>query len=102
MAFYNRAYCQMESRKISVAALIVPVLVLSVLSAGCGKSPRQKEAAFLERGKKQLQNKDYQRAIIEFRNAAQVNPKDAEPLYQLGLAFWSIQGYREAYTALKK
>ncbi len=32
-----------------------------------------------------IEKKDYGRAALEFRNAAQVMPKDAEPYYQMGL-----------------
>ncbi len=37
-------------------------------------------------GAKMLSRKDYARASLEFRNAIQAMPEDAEPYYQLGLA----------------
>ncbi len=62
------------------------VILLAALLASCSKSPQQKEAKFLELGRKHLQSLDFQSAVLDFRSAAQVMPKDAEPHYQLGLA----------------
>src|SRR3954453_9896133 len=54
--------------------------------AGCRMSPEAKEARFLRRGQALMAQKDYSRAILEFRNAATVRPRDAEAYYQLGMA----------------
>ena len=63
------------------------VLLLSMsLLAGCARTPAQKEARFLERGKQLMEQKNYGRAILEFRNAVSVKPDDAEAYYQLALA----------------
>ncbi len=55
--------------------------------SACSRSPQARETQFLEGGKKLAANKDYGRAILQFKNAAQVRPKDAEPYYQLGRAY---------------
>jgi len=57
---------------------------LSVFGA-CSRSPQQREARFLESGKKFLEKRDYTRAVLQFRRAIQAVPADAEPYYQLGL-----------------
>ena len=44
-------------------------------------------AKFLAEGEKQLEKKDYPRAILQFRNAVQAKPKEAETYYQLGRAY---------------
>ena len=59
----------------------------AVLWTGCARKPEEKEASFLEDGRKHFAAKDFARAAIDFRNAAQAMPKDAEPHYQLGLAY---------------
>ena len=50
-----------------------------------------------------MAKKDYGRALLEFRNATRVMPKDAEPQYQLGLAFLAsgnaTNGARALYSA---
>src|ERR1022692_2237828 len=74
--------------------LSLPVLV-AILCTGCSRTPEQKEAAFLQAGRKHFQARDFNRAIIDFTNAAQIMPKDAEPYYQLGLAY-TISGYAQS------
>jgi len=64
-----------------------PALAVCLVLAGCSSSPEKKEARFLKRGQALLASRDYPRAILEFQNAAKAVPKDAEPWYQLGLAF---------------
>src|SRR4029077_20877695 len=68
-------------------AVALPFGLALVFLASCARSPQKKEAVFLETGRKHLQAKDFERASIDFRNALQVAPKDAEPHYQLGLAY---------------
>lgn len=66
------------------------VLSLSLASAlliSCSRTPQQKEAAFLQAGQKHVKALEYAKAILDFRNATQVMPNDAEAHYQLGLAY---------------
>ena len=79
----------------------VAVLAAIVL-CGCLRSPEQKEAAYLARGKEYYAKKDYARAILQFRNAAAVKPKDAEPFYQLGLAYMMARDGDSAMAAFGK
>ena len=62
-------------------------LLVCGLSVACNTSPQAKEAAYLRKGAALLQKKDYARALLEFKNAARAMPKDAEPLYQSGMAY---------------
>jgi putative PEP-CTERM system TPR-repeat lipoprotein len=67
--------------------MIIHCLWIALVFSGCARSPETKEARFIEQGKRFLQSKNYARAILEFKNAVQVKPTDAEPHYQLGLAY---------------
>src|SRR5580700_3974799 len=71
-------------------------------SLACAISPQAKEARSLKRGQAQLAKKDYARAILEFRTAIQVMPKDAEAYYQLGLALLQSGDLRGAVGAFQK
>src|SRR5947209_18991307 len=71
------------------------LLVLIVLASGCGGSTPEKQAArFLNRGKALIEKSDYARAVVEFKNAARLVPKDPEPSYRLGLAYLSLGDYQ--------
>src|SRR4051812_4157104 len=65
---------------------ILLVLILFI-SAGCKRSPEARSAAFIEAGKRLLQNRDPARAALQFRNAVQATPGSAEAHYQLSLAY---------------
>src|ERR1035438_2935014 len=71
--------------KINRASILLLIAALAV--TGCRRTPEAKMAKFLAEGEKQLEKKDYPRAILQFRNASQAKPKEAEPYYQLGRAY---------------
>ena len=73
---------QMRSRLRAGALVCLTVMVLS----SCAR-PEAKKARFIAQGKKFLEAKDYNRAIIAFKNAAAAVPDDAEAQYQLGSAY---------------
>lgn len=69
-------------------SLLIAFTVLAALeTAGCHRSPQERAAQFLHRGKELMDRKDYARAALAFKNAVQLLPKDAEPAYELGLAY---------------
>ncbi len=59
-------------------------LALSAPLAGCD-NPEQKEAKHIKRGNALMEEANYKKARIEYKNAAQLKPTDAEPYYRLGL-----------------
>src|SRR5579862_9045989 len=91
MSFRNARY--------SAASLCI----LMVLAASaCRTSPEAKEAKFLKRGQALLAQKDYSRALLEFRNAAGAMPKDAEPHYRMGLVYLESRDAANALRAFLK
>src|SRR3954451_25293730 len=89
---------QQLTRVFGVAALAMMIFG----AAGCARSPEAKEAKFLERGKQFLKSEAYSRALLEFRNAIQVKPGDAEPYYQLGLAYQGLGETGAAAASFRK
>jgi len=75
----------------SVVGVIGIVAAFGLLSVSCRKSPQAREAGFLDSGKAHMQDKQYGRAILDFKNAAQAIPKDAEPYYQMALPTWPME-----------
>jgi cellulose synthase operon protein C len=89
-----------HSVKNTAAPLLLCAIAL-LLSGGCARSPQQKYATFLERGNAQLQKRDYNRAILEFKNALRIKPKSAETQYQLALAYLGEKDTRNAVVSLR-
>ncbi|HEY7334683.1 MAG TPA: tetratricopeptide repeat protein [Bryobacteraceae bacterium] len=82
--------------------ILLCVSLVAVFYSGCSRDPVAREARFLARGKKYLDQKDYARATLEFRDANQANPRDAEPWYQLGIAYLAAKQPENAYVAFLK
>src|SRR5215472_18891197 len=81
---------------------VCPLALLLAAASGCQTSPQAKEQRFLRRGQAQMAKKDYTRAVLEFRSAAQAMPNDPEPYYQLGLASLGAGDGNTAVQAFRK
>jgi len=60
------------------------LLATLLLAAACG-SPQEREAKHLESGKTLYDSGDLVKAILEFRNALQINPRGVEARYYVGM-----------------
>lgn len=89
------------NRRVRFLALPIAAVLLAIC-LGCATSPQAKEARFLKRGNALLDKKDYRQAVLEFASAAQLNPKNAETFYRLGLAQWGAGRIDQAYLALRR
>jgi tetratricopeptide (TPR) repeat protein len=81
---------------------LIALAWMALAFTGCGRSPEAKSARYIEAGKALMQKGNPVRAILEFRNAVQAAPKNAEAYYQLGLAYLARQDYRNAVGDLRQ
>lgn len=77
-------------------------VIACVMLAGCSRSPQAQAAKYLQRGESLLAKKDYSRAVLEFRNAVRVTPRDAEPYYRLGIAYLALGDASHAMGAFRQ
>lgn len=80
--------------------VVTGAIILSL--AACSGTPEQREAKYMERGKKEFAAKQYKKAVIDFKIAAQNMPKDAEPVYQLGMVYLTAGAAKQAVEAFTK
>src|ERR1035438_557770 len=80
--------------------LSVCVVILAL--TGCSQSPQAREAKYLEKGRKEFQKKNYAVAVLHFKNAMEAQPRDAEPYYQLGLAYLGSNDFNTAASYFRK
>ncbi len=73
----------------------VSALVLALV--GCGGADERK-AAYLERGMQLVEEGNFEKAQLEFKNALQIDPKDANAHYQLGLVLEKLDEWRPAMS----
>jgi len=78
------------------------VLVAFLVATGCNRDPKVREAAFIDRAKRYMAQKDYSRAAIELNNAVKLQPGDAQAWYQLGLVNLNLNDAVAAVQALRR
>ena len=71
------------------------VLSFAILLAGCGGAPGRK-AGYLAKGQEYLAAHNYTKARLEFRNALQLDPNDAQANFLAGEAAEQLGNLREA------
>lgn len=77
--------------------LFTVAVSLLLMLAACD-SPQQKEAKYLQRGNNLFAKGEYEKARVEYKNAARYQPTDAEPAYRLGLVAEAQSDFRTAFT----
>ncbi len=88
-----------SSRRVKRLAVLV---AMALMSAACTQSPEAKSAKFMAEGKKLLEKKDPARAILQFQNAAQATPRNAEVFYQLAQAYIAVNDAPTGVAFLRK
>jgi tetratricopeptide (TPR) repeat protein len=77
------------------------ILAGAVTLTGCG-GKEERRAKHMERGKAYLEQADYDKARIEFRNVLQIDPKDAQGYYLSGLVAERQANWGQAFANYSK
>lgn len=80
---------------------IAVVLVCCTLSMTACSTKEEKVASFISKGDRLLADNDPVRAILEYKNALQIDPKSACATFGLGKAYLKQHEYQRAYSAFK-
>lgn len=80
--------------------LLIVVLVFTLIESAVLVGCRATSADFMARGKKFFEQEQYERALLEFKNAARLEPKNAEPYYQAALAYLALGNGQAAVANL--
>lgn len=79
------------------------LLIIAVLAAGCGKDPDVAKREFVKSGDELMAQKKYQEAIVQLRNAVQLDPNFGEARLKLADAFAgagdAVNAFREYVRA---
>ena len=69
----------------------------SALLAGCSRNPAVARKEFFDRGNQYVAQKKYKEAIVEYRNAIQVDPKFGEAHYKLAETYVQVEDPQNAF-----
>src|SRR5580692_4852459 len=72
----------------------------AILLAGCSRDPNVRKQAYLNSGQEYFKSGKYQEAVIEFRNAIQIDPRFAAAHWRLANAYLQLGSREEAYHEL--
>ncbi len=87
----------MGKRNISLFLIILSFFLV----LGC-TSKEKRVSEFISDGKQYLQKKEYENAILEFKNALQLDPKNPRAMFFLGKAYLGLKNYPKAYGAFRR
>ncbi len=74
--------------------------MLALLLASCSSDPNKEKHAYLTSGDKYYQRGKYQEAVIQFRNAIQIDPRFAAAHWHLARAYLRLGNSEAAYREL--
>src|SRR6185295_1062505 len=86
-------------RMLRHGTLLALILLVAV---GCARSPEAKKARHLERGDRYYKQEQYREAGIEYRNAVRIDANSAQANRQLGLVYYHLGEYAQAFRFLLK
>ena len=89
----------MKKRFFLHGSVLVSILLM-LLAAGCS-NPEEKKSAHYQKGIEYQEKGNTDAAILEFKNAVQVDPKFADARYQLALAYLESGDIKSAFKEFK-
>ena len=76
--------------------------LVAVLLTACSHDPNVRKQKYFESGERYYAKEKYREAIIQYRNAVEVDPNFGSAHYQLSQAYLKLQDMQHAYTELSR
>src|SRR5262245_56404602 len=93
---------RIECRRYLYYPIILSALLAAVISFGGCSNAEKAKAAHLSKDESYLKDSKYQEAVIEFRNALQIDDKLVEAHWGLARAFEELQRFPEMISELQR
>ncbi|HEY6343929.1 MAG TPA: tetratricopeptide repeat protein [Bryobacteraceae bacterium] len=88
--------------RISARQAVAALAMTFVFAASCSQRADVRKLRFMENGRRYYDNHDYSRAIIEWKNAAEIANGDPEPFYWLGMGYFKAGNNPLAVDAFRR
>lgn len=99
--FHDLILRRMRQGRRSVVSRGLAMAAVALALSACGDAA-EKEAYYLDRGKTLLAGGDRIKAMIEFKNALQINPRSVDALYQMALVSEAEGDLRVAFGSFHR
>jgi tetratricopeptide (TPR) repeat protein len=86
----------------SIWRLILVLGCMAAFLAGCSRDPNVRKQKYFESGDRYFNKAKYREAIIEYRNATEVDPTFADAHYKLAQSYVKLQDWQRAFTELNR
>src|SRR5258708_25092032 len=86
----------------SLFRLAFALTCLAALLTGCSRDPNVRKQKYFESGTRYAAKGKYREAIIQFRNATEVDGTFAAAHYQLAQSYVKVQDWQHAYLELNR
>src|SRR5437870_11398208 len=84
----------------SLLRLAVAVTLMVIFLAGCSRDPNVRKQKYFESGQRYYEKGKYREAVIQFRNATDVDQTFAAAHYQLAQTYSKLQDWPHVYYEL--
>src|SRR6266404_5698697 len=84
-------------KRSSLFRLLLVLGCLAVFLTACSRDPNVQKQKYFESGQRFFAKGKYREAVIEFRNATQVDPAFAAAHYQLSQSYVKLQDWQHAF-----
>src|SRR5260370_14911449 len=89
-------------RRSSFFRLVLVLGSLAVFLTACSRDPNVRKQKYFESGQRYFAKSKYREAVIQFRNATEVDSTFAAAHYQLAQSYVKLQDWQHAYTELNR
>src|SRR6266566_9950739 len=89
-------------RRFSFFCLVMVLGSLAVFLTACSRDPNVRKQKYFESGQRYFAKSKYREAVIQFRNATEVDGTFAAAHYQLAQSYVKLQDWQHAYSELNR
>ena len=82
--------------------LFLVIACLAAFLTACSRDPNVRKQKYFESGQRYSAKGKYREAVIEYRNATEVDPTFAQAHYQLAQTYLKLQDWQHAYAELNR
>src|SRR5438034_10262000 len=82
--------------------LFLILALMAIVFSGCSRDPNVRKQKYFESGQRYFAKGQYREAVIQFRNATDVDGTFAAAHYQLAESYLKLQDWQHAYSELSR